>query len=58
MPEELASGTLTKRIVELRKVYKIKDNFKIKLKRRKIQIEFSGLKWNLERWILVVHKWQ
>ncbi len=58
MLEELALGTLTKRITELRKVYKIKGRFKIKLKRRKIQMEFSGLKWNLERWVLVVHKWQ
>jgi hypothetical protein len=36
MPEELALGTLVKRVAWLRKVCKIKDKFQLKLKRRKI----------------------
>jgi hypothetical protein len=36
MPKELTSRTLARRVAQLRIVYKIKDTFKIKLRRRKI----------------------
>jgi hypothetical protein len=58
MPKELASGTLAKRITRLKRVRKIKDKFFIMLRNRKIQIELCGLRWNLERWVFIVHKWQ
>ncbi len=58
MLEELTLGTLTRRITQLRKVYNIKYRFKLKLRRRKIQIELNGSRWNLERWVLVVRKCQ
>jgi len=51
-------GTLTRRVTWLRRVYRIKDKFQLKLRKRKIQIELSGLKWNLERWVLAARKWQ
>jgi hypothetical protein len=47
MPKEFALGTLARIITRLNKVYKIKDKFQLKLIRRKIQIEFNGLRWNL-----------
>jgi hypothetical protein len=47
MPEELALGTLARRVTRLNKVCKIKDKFQLKLIRRKIQIKLSGLRWNL-----------
>jgi hypothetical protein len=49
MPEELALGTLARKVSQLRRVCKIKDKFHIKLKRRKIQIKLNGLRWYLER---------
>jgi hypothetical protein len=49
VPKEFTSRTLARRVAWLRKVYKIKNIFKIK---------FSGLKWNLERWVLAACKWQ
>jgi hypothetical protein len=58
MHEELALGTIARKVSQLRRVCKIRDNFHIKLKRRKIQIELNGLRWNLERWVLITHKWQ
>jgi len=51
-------GTLVRKVAWLKKVYKIKDKFQLKLRKRKIQIELSGLKWNLERWVLATRKWQ
>jgi hypothetical protein len=58
MPKEVTLGFLTKKVAQLRKVCKIKNRFQIKLRRKKIQIEFSGLRWNLESWVLITHKWQ
>jgi hypothetical protein len=56
--EELPSRTLIRIVAWLRKHYKIKNRFQLKLKRRKIPKKFNGLKWNLERWVLVVCVWQ
>jgi hypothetical protein len=53
----VASGTLMKRIARLRKVCNIRDIFQLKLKRRKIGIKLTRLKWNLERWVLIARKW-
>jgi len=58
IPQELRLGTLAKRITQLKKVCKIKDKFLIMLRRRKIQIELRGLRWNLERWVFIVCKWR
>ncbi len=58
MPKELTSRTSARRVAWLRKVCKIQYIFFIKLRKRKIQIKLSGLRWNLERWVLDVHKWQ
>jgi hypothetical protein len=41
---KLALGTLARRVARLRRVCKIKNIFKIKLRKRKIQIELSGLR--------------
>ncbi len=34
----------------------IKEKLQLKLRRRNIQKEFSGLKWNLEKWVLTARK--
>jgi hypothetical protein len=57
MLEELALRTQTRRVARLRRVCNIKDRFKLKLKRRKIQIKFSGSRWNLEKWVFTTHQW-
>jgi hypothetical protein len=49
---------LIRKIAWPRRVYNIKNNFKLKLKRRKMQVELNGSRWNLERWDFVVHQWQ
>jgi hypothetical protein len=55
MLEEFTSGTLARRVAQSRKVYNIKDKFQLKLRRRKIQIEFNESKWKLERWVFAAH---
>ncbi len=58
MPKELTSRTSARRVARLRKVCKIQYIFLIKLRKRKRKIKLNGLRWNLERWVLDVHKWQ
>jgi hypothetical protein len=58
MLEELASKTLVRKVAQLKRVCKIKDNFQLKLKRKKIQIELNVLRWNLDKWVFAIHKWQ